>query len=150
MRPRGKSTSGRGVPLEDRENGRRLWFPVMDERARPYDIGCGDMHSRVENLIVPDDVPETAVAFQPAARELLRRSHGCCEFSTVTVMPRWRSRPSCAAGTRARAGKSLHQLIGRDGPSPTTRRPAPPITGTVSPTVRQTSCWCVHLGAVRA
>ncbi|MER5570366.1 hypothetical protein ABT083_29840 [Streptomyces goshikiensis] len=44
------------------------------------------MHDLVEDLVVPDAVPEAAATVLRTARELLRQSYYCYEFSTVAVM----------------------------------------------------------------
>ncbi|WP_329449269.1 DUF4145 domain-containing protein (plasmid) [Streptomyces sp. NBC_01426] len=61
------------------------------------------MHDLVEDLVVPDGVPEAAATVLRTARELLRQSYYCYEFSTVAVMLRDRIP---GAGK-----KPLHQLI---------------------------------------
>ncbi|WP_052845211.1 hypothetical protein [Streptomyces sp. NRRL S-31] len=64
----------------------RLPFPVPDERAHLFVRGYADMHGLVEDLVVPDGVPEAAATVLRTARELLRQSYYCYEFSTVAVM----------------------------------------------------------------
>lgn len=64
----------------------RLPFPVPDERAYLFITGYADMHDLVEDLVVPDGVPEAAATVLRTARELLRQSYYCYEFSTVAVM----------------------------------------------------------------
>jgi hypothetical protein len=44
------------------------------------------MHDLVEDLVVPAGVPEAAATVLRTARELLRQSYYCYEFSTVAVM----------------------------------------------------------------
>ncbi|MFJ9968871.1 hypothetical protein [Streptomyces avermitilis] len=44
------------------------------------------MRDLVEGLVVPDGVPEAAATVLRTARELLRQSYYCYEFSTVAVM----------------------------------------------------------------
>ncbi|WP_322872090.1 hypothetical protein [Streptomyces goshikiensis] len=64
----------------------RLPFPVPDERAHYFVSQYADMHDLVEDLVVPDAVPEAAATVLRTARELLRQSYYCYEFSTVAVM----------------------------------------------------------------
>ncbi|WP_327328769.1 hypothetical protein OG735_41650 (plasmid) [Streptomyces sp. NBC_01210] len=64
----------------------RLPFPVPDERAHLFVDSYGDMHDLVEDLVVPTGVPEAAATVLRTARELLRQSYYCYEFSTVAVM----------------------------------------------------------------
>lgn len=64
----------------------RLPFPVPDERAHYFVGQYADMHALVEDLVVPDGVPEAAATVLRTARELLRQSYYCYEFSTVAVM----------------------------------------------------------------
>jgi hypothetical protein len=64
----------------------RLPFPVPDERAHLFVDSYADMHDLVEDLVVPADVPEAAATVMRTARELLRQSYYCYEFSTVAVM----------------------------------------------------------------
>ncbi|MET7458479.1 hypothetical protein ABZT03_43055, partial [Streptomyces sp. NPDC005574] len=64
----------------------RLPFPVPDDRAHYFVTCYADMHDLVEDLVVPDGVPEAAATVLRTARELLRQSYYCYEFSTVAVM----------------------------------------------------------------
>ncbi|KPC80628.1 hypothetical protein [Streptomyces sp. NRRL S-4] len=64
----------------------RLPFPVPDERAQYFVGQYADMHDLVEDLVVPDGVPEAAATVLRTARELLCQSYYCYEFSTVAVM----------------------------------------------------------------
>ncbi|MFD3565466.1 hypothetical protein ACFWVU_38250 [Streptomyces sp. NPDC058686] len=64
----------------------RLPFPVPDERAHYFVTCYADMHDLMEDLVVPDGVPEAAATVLRTARELLRQSYYCYEFSTVAVM----------------------------------------------------------------
>jgi hypothetical protein len=64
----------------------RLPFPVPDERAHLFVDSYADMHDLVEDLVVPADVPKAAATVLRTARELLRQSYYCYEFSTVAVM----------------------------------------------------------------
>ncbi|MER5853596.1 hypothetical protein ABT126_43525 [Streptomyces sp. NPDC002012] len=64
----------------------RLPFPVPDERAHNFVNSYADMHDLVEDLVVPTGVPEAAATVLRTARELLRQSYYCYEFSTVAVM----------------------------------------------------------------
>lgn len=64
----------------------RLPFPVPDDRAHYFVGQYADMHDLVEDLVVPDGFPETAATVLRTARELLRQSYYCFEFSTVAVM----------------------------------------------------------------
>jgi hypothetical protein len=64
----------------------RLPFPVPDERAHLFVDSYADMHDLVEDLVVPTGVPEAAATVLRTARELLRQSYYCYEFSTVAVM----------------------------------------------------------------
>jgi hypothetical protein len=64
----------------------RLPFPVPDERAHLFVDSYADMHDLVEDLVVPAGVPEAAATGLRTARELLRQSYYCYEFSTVAVM----------------------------------------------------------------
>ncbi|MFF6786984.1 hypothetical protein [Streptomyces sp. NPDC012510] len=64
----------------------RLPFPVPDERAHLFVDSYADMHDFVEDLVVPDGVPEAAAAVLRTARELLCQSYYCYEFSTVAVL----------------------------------------------------------------
>lgn len=64
----------------------RLPFPVPDDRAHLFVDSYADMHDLVEDLVVPDGVPEAAATVLRTARELLRQSYYCYEFSTVAVM----------------------------------------------------------------
>ncbi|MFJ3818135.1 hypothetical protein [Streptomyces sp. NPDC090056] len=64
----------------------RLPFPVPDERAHYFVDSYADMHDLVEDLVVPDGVAEAAATVLRTARELLRQSYYCYEFSTVAVM----------------------------------------------------------------
>lgn len=64
----------------------RLPFPVPDERAHYFVGQYADRHDLVEDLVVPDGVPEAAATVLRTARELLRQSYYCYEFSTVAVM----------------------------------------------------------------
>ncbi|WP_030196274.1 hypothetical protein [Streptomyces sp. NRRL S-87] len=61
----------------------RLPFPVPDERAHNFAGQYADMHDLVEDLVVPDGVPQAAASVLRTARELLRQSYNCYEFSTV-------------------------------------------------------------------
>lgn len=63
----------------------RLPFPVPDERAHHFVGQYSGMHDLVEDLVVPGGVPEAAATVLRTARELLRHSYYCYEFST------WRS-----------------------------------------------------------
>ncbi|WP_432043484.1 hypothetical protein [Streptomyces cadmiisoli] len=78
----------------------RLPFPVPDERAHLFVDSYADMHDLVEDLVVPDGVPEAAATVLRTARELLRQSYYCYEFSTVAVM-RVRPASCCASPTTA-------------------------------------------------
>ncbi|MFJ7905151.1 hypothetical protein ACIQ6V_32495 [Streptomyces sp. NPDC096198] len=60
--------------------------PVPDERAHYFFDNYADMHDLVEDLVVPDGAPEAAATVLHTARELLRQSYYCYEFSTVAVM----------------------------------------------------------------
>ncbi|MFF7183332.1 hypothetical protein [Streptomyces sp. NPDC008121] len=64
----------------------RLPFPVPDERAHYFVRQYADMHDLVEDLVVPDGIPEAPATVLRMARELLRQSYYCYEFSTVAVM----------------------------------------------------------------
>ncbi|MGW2515173.1 hypothetical protein ACWC0A_38600 [Streptomyces scopuliridis] len=64
----------------------RLPFPVPDERAPLFVGSYADMHDLVEDLVVPDGASEAAATVLRTARELLRQSYYCYEFSTVAVM----------------------------------------------------------------
>ncbi|MFC8596692.1 hypothetical protein [Streptomyces atroolivaceus] len=64
----------------------RLPFPVPDERTHHFVDSYADMHDLVEDLVVPDGVPEAAATVLRTARELLHQSYYCYEFSTVAVM----------------------------------------------------------------
>jgi hypothetical protein len=64
----------------------RLPFPIPDERAQLFVDSYADMHDLVEDLVVPTGVPEAAATVLRTARELLRQSYYCYEFSTVAVM----------------------------------------------------------------
>ncbi|MET9804887.1 hypothetical protein [Streptomyces sp. NPDC006368] len=64
----------------------RLPFPVPDKRAHHFVASYADMHGLVEDLVVPTGVPEAVVTVLRTARELLRQSYYCYEFSTVAVM----------------------------------------------------------------
>ncbi|WP_073969752.1 hypothetical protein [Streptomyces sp. CB02460] len=64
----------------------RLPFPVPDDRAHDFVTCYADMHGLVEGLVVPDGGPEAAATVLRTARELLRQSYYCFEFSTVAVM----------------------------------------------------------------
>jgi len=64
----------------------QLPFPVPDQRARNFVSSYADMHQLVEDLVVPDGIPEAAATVLRTARELLRHSYYCYEFSTVAVM----------------------------------------------------------------
>jgi hypothetical protein len=90
----------------------RLPFPVPDQRAHYFVDSYADMHDLVEDLVVPDGVPEAAATVLRTTRELLRQSYYCYEFSTVAVM---HSLIAVEIVLRARipdAGKKpLHQLI---------------------------------------
>ncbi|MFF2013937.1 hypothetical protein ACFVWY_33405 [Streptomyces sp. NPDC058195] len=62
-------------------------FPVPDERAHLFVTGYADMRGLVEDLVVPGGAPEAAATVLRTARELLRQSYYCLDFSTVAVMP---------------------------------------------------------------
>ncbi|MEV0696152.1 hypothetical protein [Streptomyces sp. NPDC050388] len=64
----------------------RLPFPVPDERAHLFVDSYADMHDLVEDLVVPAGAPEAAATVLRTARELLRQSYYCYEFSIVAVM----------------------------------------------------------------
>lgn len=64
----------------------QLPFPVPDERAHHFVGSYADMHGLVAALVVPDGVPDAAATVLRTARELLRHSYYCYEFSTVAVM----------------------------------------------------------------
>lgn len=64
----------------------RLPVPVPDMRAHLFVGSYADMHDLVEDLVVPTGVPEAAATVLRTARELLRQSYYCYEFSTVAVM----------------------------------------------------------------
>lgn len=64
----------------------QLPFPVPDERAHYFFGQYADMHALVEHLVVPDGIPASAATVLRTARELLRHSYYCYEFSTVAVL----------------------------------------------------------------
>ncbi|MFF3129694.1 hypothetical protein ACFVRD_47755 [Streptomyces sp. NPDC057908] len=61
-------------------------FPVPDQRAHHFVSQYANRHELVEDLVGPDGVPEAAATVLRTARELLRQSYYCYEFSTVAVM----------------------------------------------------------------
>lgn len=63
-----------------------LPWPVPDPRAHYFVGQYADMHRLVDDLIVPDEVPAAAATVLRTARELLRHSYFCYEFSTVAVL----------------------------------------------------------------
>lgn len=90
----------------------RLPFPVPDERAHFFVTGYADMHDLVEDLVVPDGVPDAAATVLRTARELLRQSYYCYEFSTVAVMHSLIAVEIVLRDRVPDAGKKpLHQLI---------------------------------------
>ncbi|WP_190031801.1 hypothetical protein [Streptomyces goshikiensis] len=90
----------------------RLPFPVPDERAHYFVSQYADMHDLVEDLVVPDAVPEAAATVLRTARELLRQSYYCYEFSTVAVMHSLIAVEIALRDCIPGAGKKpLHQLI---------------------------------------
>ncbi|MCX5409788.1 hypothetical protein OHA37_38810 [Streptomyces sp. NBC_00335] len=64
----------------------RLPFPVPDECAHHFVDSYADMHDLARDLVVPDGVSEAAATVLRTARELLRQSYYCHEYSTVAVM----------------------------------------------------------------
>ncbi|MGW5069743.1 hypothetical protein ACWEQJ_27190 [Streptomyces cyaneofuscatus] len=90
----------------------RLPFPVPDDRAHHYVTGYADMHDLVKDLVVPDGLPEAAATVLRTARELLRQSYYCYEFSTVAVMHSLIAVEIVLRDRIPDAGKKpLHQLI---------------------------------------
>ncbi|MEU3721495.1 hypothetical protein [Streptomyces sp. NPDC031705] len=90
----------------------RLPFPVPDERAHYFVGQYADMHDLVEDLVVPAGVPEAAATILRTARELLRQSYYCYEFSTVAVMHSLIAVEIVLRDRIPGAGKKqLHQLI---------------------------------------
>ncbi|MGZ2361742.1 hypothetical protein LRE75_34570 [Streptomyces sp. 372A] len=90
----------------------RLPFPVPDDRAHNFVTCYADMHGLVEGLVVPDGVPEAAATVLQTARELLRQSYYCYEFSTVAVMHSLIAVEIVLRDRIPDAGKKpLHQLI---------------------------------------
>ncbi|MFE3788496.1 hypothetical protein [Streptomyces goshikiensis] len=88
-----------------------LQFPVPDERAHYFVGQYADMHDLVEDLVVPDAVPEAAATVLRTARELLRQSY-YYEFSTVAVMHSLIAVEIVLRDRIPGAGKKpLHQLI---------------------------------------
>ena len=65
---------------------RHLPFPVPDSRAYFFVGQYADMHQFVEDLVVPDELPAAPATVLRTARELLRHSYFCCEFSTVAAL----------------------------------------------------------------
>ncbi|MGA5097629.1 hypothetical protein ACPCAC_09715 [Streptomyces lavendulocolor] len=66
------------------------------------------------DLVVPDGVPESAATVLRTARELLRQSYYCYEFSTVAVMHSLIEVEIVLRDRIPDAGKKpLHQLISR-------------------------------------
>ncbi|WP_024759779.1 hypothetical protein [Streptomyces exfoliatus] len=61
-------------------------LPVPSERAHYFAGQYADMQDLVEDLVVPGGVPEAVATVLCTARELLRQSYNCYEFSTVAVM----------------------------------------------------------------
>ncbi|WP_331756402.1 hypothetical protein [Streptomyces sp. NBC_01568] len=87
-------------------------FPVPDERAHYFVGQYADMHDLVEDLVVPDGVPEAAATVLRTVRELLRQSYYCYEFSTVAVMHSLIAVEIVLRDRIPGAGKKpLHQLI---------------------------------------
>jgi hypothetical protein len=92
----------------------RLPFPVPDERAHLFVDSYADMHDLVEDLVVPAGAPEAAATVLRTARELLRQSYYCYEFSTVAVMHSLIAVEIVLRDRIPDAGKKpLHQLIKR-------------------------------------
>ncbi|MFE1547859.1 hypothetical protein [Streptomyces sp. NPDC058718] len=90
----------------------RLPFPVPDERTHYFIGQYADMHDLVEDLVVPDGVPEAAATALCTTRELLRQSYYCYEFSTVTVMHSLIAVEIVLRDRTPDAGKKpLHRLI---------------------------------------
>ncbi|MCX5078593.1 hypothetical protein OHA84_37215 [Streptomyces sp. NBC_00513] len=90
----------------------RLPFPIPDERAHYFVGQYADMHDLVEDLVVPDGVPEAAATVLRTARELLRQSYYCYEVSTVAVMHSLIAVEIVLRDRIPGAGKkALHQLI---------------------------------------
>ncbi|MER7569324.1 hypothetical protein ABTZ93_41530 [Streptomyces sp. NPDC097941] len=90
----------------------RLPFPVPDERAHYFVDSYADMHDLVEDLGVPVGAPEAAATVLRTARELLRQSYYCYEFSTVAVMHSLIAVEIVLCDRIPDAGKKpLHQLI---------------------------------------
>lgn len=63
-----------------------LPFPVPDPRAHHFVTQYADMHDVVAGLTVPSDIPQSAATVLHTARELLRHSYFCYEFSTVALL----------------------------------------------------------------
>ncbi|MFF2864817.1 hypothetical protein ACFVSX_33650 [Streptomyces rubiginosohelvolus] len=63
-----------------------LPFPVPDPRAHHFVTQYADMHDVVAGLTVPSGIPQSAATVLHTARELLRHSYFCYEFSTVALL----------------------------------------------------------------
>lgn len=93
-------------------NTQRLPFPVPDGRSHYFVGQYADMHDIVEHLVVPDGIPEAAATVLRTARELLRHSYYCYEFSTVAVLHSLVAVEIVLRDRIADAGsKPLHTLI---------------------------------------
>jgi hypothetical protein len=97
------------VPLGDwGDDHAAAAVPVPDERAHYFVDSYADMHDLVEDLVVP----EAAATVLRTARELLRQSCYCYEFSTVAVMHSLIAVEIVLRDRIPDAGKKpLHQLI---------------------------------------
>ncbi|WP_176710335.1 DUF4145 domain-containing protein [Streptomyces sp. Wb2n-11] len=62
-----------------------LPWPTPDPRARHWASTYADMHTIVEDLVIPGGAPPAAVSVMTTARELIRHSYYRHEFTNVAV-----------------------------------------------------------------
>ncbi|MFI1726447.1 hypothetical protein [Streptomyces sp. NPDC020489] len=93
-------------------NTPHLPWPVPDPRAHYFVNQYADMHELVADLVVPEGVPDKAATVLNTAREMVRHSYYCYEFSTAAVLHSLIAVEAVLRATVPDAGKqSLQKLI---------------------------------------
>ncbi|MFE9927274.1 hypothetical protein ACFYQA_38935 [Streptomyces sp. NPDC005774] len=83
----GPADSGTRMPMTwNAAADQHLPFPMPDPRAHHFVTQYADMHDIVAGLTVPSGIPQSAATVLHTARELLRHSYFCYEFSTVALL----------------------------------------------------------------